>query len=105
MSDQLKERTLLFKGKTTAGDDNTGAFTAASQLSGDIDAPWEIQIRKALGSAATAGSVPAAAGDAGITESEAQRMGNYIHRLLKEYMTSYSNVSIQNVRLNVTLKE
>ena len=100
---QLKERTLLFRGTTTALDDGT-VIDTSKLLSGDIDAPWEIQIKSALVAGADASTV-ATDGDAGIAEGEAQKMGNLIHRLLKEYMTGYSNAKIQNVRLNVTLKE
>jgi hypothetical protein len=113
---QLQERTLLFKGTTNTANDadanskdifviGTNDLTAT-----DAGAPWEIQIKSALGSAAT--SAIAAGADSGITEAEAQIMGNLIHRLLKNYMeaapgtaTNYDKTKIQNVRLNVTLKE
>lgn len=97
---QLQERTLLFKGKTT---DTNDSLTMSQTLSGDDDAPWEIQVRAALGSTATV--VAASGGDSGIDETDAQKIGNLIHRLLKEYMSNYSSAKIQNVRLNVTLKE
>jgi len=99
---QLQERTLLFKGKTTGTDDGL-VIDTTKILTGDIDAPWEIQVRAALGPTATV--VAGTGGDSGIDETDAQKMGNLIHRLLKEYMTGYSNAKIQNVRLNVTLKE
>ena len=111
---QLKERTLLFKGTTTtdndADADSGDIFVIGNKIDTDAGAPWEIQIKSALGSAAS--SAIAAGADSGITEAEAQIMGNLIHRLLKNYMeavpgtaTNYDKTKIQNVRLNVTLKE
>lgn len=113
---QLKERTLLFKGTTTTDNDADAnskdifAIGTNDLTTTDAGAPWEIQIKSALGSTAT--SAVSAGADSGITEAEAQIMGNLIHRLLKNYMetapgtaTNYDKTKIQNVRLNVTLKE